>query len=1032
MMAFRTIFDVGEWQLQVANYQSSRGRTGSAERLYRKILAQRPDHPAALIGLGKILLKARQFEEAVEIWTKSTVVNPQDVDPAFQLARALHRSGRLEAAAKQYLRVLTLDRTHLKATEALDQLSRRLVQTGQEGVAALDAAADLARESLAADTGAPEDVGNAHALLAVVSSREDPEAAVRHWQEVARLNPQSIDAPLHIARLRKRQGHNAEANRFFGIVLDLAPDHIDALTGYGQTLADGGDVAGAIRHFSDWANRQPREVSPYLELGWLHQKKEDLERAQAAHRDLVTNLTRDQPTLSRLSRLLARDPARLEQALDIWRRIAERDRKNTFALVQRATLLERAGLPDQAEADYRAALERKPRDEQALSGLSRLLFGQRRWQEAVACYELLYRSHDGRTDALLGAGRCLERLDRTDEALLTYDKVATLDPANINAQLYRGRLLRRHERTGEAIEHWRHFCEKSPGNAVAWHELIYMLASAERDDEAVAALAEAEASLPPTAGSWVELGLAAQAAQLDPQAVHYFERAIAADPQPAVPHARLGSFYARRGIVDGAFHHLLASRELFPGDVAVTRQLVDTVHTLDVLGIDHMRLDAAPHWSGEVLVPERLFDHVRAIADTQVVPYEPEARRVIVVSSSLAGGGAERQVANLLRGLAAPAFDLELALFCISLAARSRRDFFLPSLAGLPIDIRTPQDSAFEDYLSAPEVAPHEKLIRCFPADMAVPIAFWLGEFRRRRPQVVHAWQDNTNLTAVVAALLAGVPRIILGARSVRPDNPRRRLKRFMRDGYRAVLGHPSIVLTNNSQAGAHDYAQWLGVDPAGIQIIRNGIDFDQLARNVDPARARKLRADLGIPPDAPVVGGVFRMSEEKRPLLWVETAAAVSRLEPRAHFVVYGTGPMRADMAELGERLGLGNRLHLPGPENDIASCYEAMDVVLLTSRHEGLPNTLLEAQSLGVPVVAPDVGGVAEAMWPGITGWAVTDADAPALANHVVRCLHDDVWRATAHREAPSLVRERFGIPAMLARTLEVYGLAGPDHSI
>ena len=53
-------------------------------------------------------------------------------------------------------------------------------------------------------------------------------------------------------------------------------------------------------------------------------------------------------------------------------------------------------------------------------------------------------------------------------------------------------------------------------------------------------------------------------------------------------------------------------------------------------------------------------------------------------------------------------------------------------------------------------------------------------------------------------------------------------------------------------------------------------------------------------------------------------------------------------------------------------------MDVVLLTSRHEGLPNVLLEAQSLGIPVVAPDVGGVGETIWRGVTGWAVADADA------------------------------------------------------
>src|SRR5262249_6880791 len=155
--------------------------------------------------------------------------------------------------------------------------------------------------------------------------------------------------------------------------------------------------------------------------------------------------------------------------------------------------------------------------------------------------------------------------------------------------------------------------------------------------------------------------------------------------------------------------------------------------------------------------------------------------------------------------------------------------------------------------LADPAVAPHARLIRAFPSDMVLPIAFWLGEFQRRRPQVVHAWQDATNLTAVVAALLAGGPRLLPGAPSARPDNPRRRLKRFMRDGYRVVLGHPSVVLSNNSLAGARDYADWLDIDPASVEVMYNGIDFDHLAEGIDAARVRLAWASLGIPPDAPV-----------------------------------------------------------------------------------------------------------------------------------------------------------------------------------
>ena len=107
------------------------------------------------------------------------------------------------------------------------------------------------------------------------------------------------------------------------------------------------------------------------------------------------------------------------------------------------------------------------------------------------------------------------------------------------------------------------------------------------------------------------------------------------------------------------------------------------------------------------------------------------------------------------------------------------------------------------------------------------------------------------------------------------------------------------------------------------------------------------------------MLGSVFRMSEEKRPLLWLDVAANVAAQRPDAHFVVCGDGPMRDEMRTYAAELGIADRVHLPGAQSNIGSWFKLMDVVMLTSRHEGLPNVLLEAQSLGVPVVAPDVGG-------------------------------------------------------------------------
>ena len=246
-----------------------------------------------------------------------------------------------------------------------------------------------------------------------------------------------------------------------------------------------------------------------------------------------------------------------------------------------------------------------------------------------------------------------------------------------------------------------------------------------------------------------------------------------------------------------------------------------------------------------------------------------------------------------------------------------------------------------------------------------------------------------------------------------------------MREAYLAVLNHPSVVLSNNSQAGANDYAEWLEIDPACIEVVYNGIDFDRLAAGANAEEARQARGDLGIPDDAPILGGVFRMSEEKRPLLWLDVAANVAAQRPDVHFVVCGDGPMRDEIRTYAAERGIADRVHLPGAQSNIGSWFKLMDVVMLTSRHEGLPNVLLEAQSLGVPVVAPDVGGVAEVIEQGLTGWAIRDADAAKLAERVLYSLDDAEWRRVAVDRAPSFVRERFGIASMLRRNLDVYGI-------
>jgi glycosyltransferase involved in cell wall biosynthesis len=229
--------------------------------------------------------------------------------------------------------------------------------------------------------------------------------------------------------------------------------------------------------------------------------------------------------------------------------------------------------------------------------------------------------------------------------------------------------------------------------------------------------------------------------------------------------------------------------------------------------------------------------------------------------------------------------------------------------------------------------------------------------------------------------------------------------------------------MLNNSAAGAADYAQWLGLPGNRIRVLRNGIDPGASARPA-PGTQERLRAALGIPETAPVIGSVFRLYDEKRPLLWVETAALVARARPDCHFVIVGAGPLRGAVLKRARRGGFAERLHCPGASDEASGYLSLFDVFLLTSRAEGTPNVVLEASLAGVPVVATEAGGTAETIDDGVTGHLVRDARAATLAARLLEVLGHRAWRASVAESGPAFVDRCFGLERMIEETLAVYG--------
>lgn len=391
---------------------------------------------------------------------------------------------------------------------------------------------------------------------------------------------------------------------------------------------------------------------------------------------------------------------------------------------------------------------------------------------------------------------------------------------------------------------------------------------------------------------------------------------------------------------------------------------------------------------------------------------------LLLVSGTLGSGGSERQTVLTVLGLARRNLE-SVGLAVVYLRSEAER-FYLHRLeaAGMPViefsrDISPDRAAGMGDMLGAVDVLP----------EILHDVAAYARTIAQQSPAIVHLWLDEVNVKGGLAAVAAGVPRVILSGRNLPPNNYLI-YKPYMREAYRWLLRQPGVTLINNSGAGARAYERWLDLPEGSVRVAHNGFDFDEELLERCRRQRAAYRERHGIPQAVPLVGTVMRFNEEKRPLLWAEIAARVGKALPEAHFLVVGDGPLREQLEARVAQPDLAGRLHLVGIERQPLEAMAAMDLFLLSSRGEGLPNVLVEAQAVGVPVVTTRVGGAPETLDAGRTGWVLSSDKTDRAAAEIVRLLGDNPWLQTARKAGPDFVKKNFGLERMLDETLEIYG--------
>jgi len=233
------------------------------------------------------------------------------------------------------------------------------------------------------------------------------------------------------------------------------------------------------------------------------------------------------------------------------------------------------------------------------------------------------------------------------------------------------------------------------------------------------------------------------------------------------------------------------------------------------------------------------------------------------------------------------------------------------------------------------------------------------------------------------------------------------------------ALFTPSIVAI--SEATKDALVKYEFIPRHKIQVIYNGIA--PLSR--DETEVLRVREELGIPPEAFVVGTVSRLDPVKNQQMMLKAFKEFLDKCPDSYLLMVGDGPDKSELVELAERLHIANRTLFTGFIKAPVHHLAAMDVFLLSSHTEGTSMTLLEAMSLGVPAVATRVGGNPEIIEDSVTGILTEPNEVASFSGAMARMSQNRIDREKLAEAGMLRFREKFSGPVMVKKYSSSYGL-------
>jgi glycosyltransferase involved in cell wall biosynthesis len=366
--------------------------------------------------------------------------------------------------------------------------------------------------------------------------------------------------------------------------------------------------------------------------------------------------------------------------------------------------------------------------------------------------------------------------------------------------------------------------------------------------------------------------------------------------------------------------------------------------------------------------------------------------RILLLSTSMGMGGADQQILILARAMRARNHQVRIiALAPLGQMGVEARDEGIPTES---LELR-------RSIMDLPRIF---RLVRIL---------------REWRPDVLHSHMLHANLLARALRPLAQVPALVSTIHSINDGGA------LPRAAYRFSSGMVDRV-TIISRLAAERYVASRAVPADLLEVVPNAVDTERFRRL--PGAGAALRRELGLADDFVWIA-VGRFEEAKDYPTMIRAFTRVAAERPRSRLLLVGKGSLRDDVDQLVRAGGLEGRVHFLGVRRDVPELMSAADGYLLSSAWEGMPVVLLEAAGVELPIVATRVGGVAEVVEDGKTGFLVAPGDPEALARAMLRLQGlEPEARVAMGAQARAFVEQHYSTGQIMEKWDRLYARLGP----